>query len=456
MKKSLLLGICSAILLQVGCTKNTNEESVTSTNDSSVNVWHVLPQVDATEVKNLAPFSQMTIRDGDKEVSLTYNQTGYLNASNNNSYTDNAIVIQNDDVQSIYDYNGNLLYTMTSKVSDTFHEEGIVTIYAYVSNEEHYLTQVYGTKTDKKASILNTDFASITELTTDALIFHPYDGNQVFDEMAIQNGTVGILSHLKSNSGEDQAGYEFNAYSKTALPDMYIAKSVSSSLKDDGYVICDATGKILSKVTGQLYSKTSGQFVNGYYPAYQKDDDSKKIALIHASDGKSITDYLYSDVGYFEDGYCPVKNTEGKWAYINESGEEVTDFIFDSASSLYQGKAWVVKDNKAGVINLSASKNGKLTDSIFSLNESDAAVEPDATNAPEQSNSNIIGTLKVKVSSLNIRKDAGVKNETNGTATSGETYEVFETKEADGYTWYRIGENQWVAGSDEWVTYTKK
>ncbi len=456
MKKSLLIGICSAILLQIGCTKNTNHESVESTNDTTINVWHVLPQVDATTLKNLAPFSQMTIRDNGKEVALTYNQTGYLNDSSDNSYTDNAIVIQNEDVESIYDYNGNLLYTMTSKVSDTFHEEGLVSAYAYVSEDNHYLSQVYGTKTSKKAVVLSTDFASITEISSDALIYHPYDGNQVFDEMAIQNGKVGILSHLKSSSGEDQAGYEFNAYSKTMLPDMYIAKSISSSLKYDGNVVCDANGKILSKVTGELYSKTTGQFVNGYYPAYQTDDDSKKIAMIHASDGTAITDYLYSDVGYFEDGYCPVENTDGKWAYINESGEEVTDFIFDSASSLYQGKAWIVKDGKAGVINLSSSKNGKLTDSIFSINESDAAIAPDATNAPDQTNSNIVGTLKVNVSSLNIRRGAGTKNETNGTATSGETYEVFETKDADGYTWYRIGENQWVAGNDDWVTYTKK
>ncbi len=456
MKKSLFIGICTAILLQTGCSNTTNQQSNTSIDDSTVNVWHVLPQIDATALKGLAPFSKTTIRQNGKEVALTYNQTGYLNSSSGNAYTDNAIVVQNDDAEYIYDYHGNLLYEMTSKVSDTFHEEGIQPTYAYLSNEDHYLSQVYGIKTDKKAVVLSTDFSSITELSSDAMIYHPYDGNQVFDEMAVQDGKIGILSHLKSSSGEDQNGYEFEEYTKSNLPDMYIAESISSSMKVDSYVVVDTNGKILSKVTGTLYQKTIGQFVNGYYPVYQTDDESKKIAMIHASDGNAITDYLYSDVGYFEDGYCPVKNTDGKWAYINESGEEVTDFIFDSASSLYQGKAWVIKDNKAGVINLDASKNEKLTDSIYSLTESDSAVTPDATNAPDETTSNVIGTLKVKISSLNIRKGAGTNNETNGTATSGETYEVFETKEADGYTWYRIGENKWVAGNEEWVTYTKK
>lgn len=457
MNKRLLLSVIPCLLLNIGCTNKTGDSTQT-TIDSSTNVWHVSLNIDATSLKNLAPFSQKTIRDGEKEVALTYNQTGYLNESVGNSYTDNAIIVQNDDVQCVYDYDGNLLYTLTTTVSNTYNEEGISVGYAYTSNETNYLTQVFGTSDDNKAVVLNGDFCSVTEISTDSFIYHPYDGNQVFDDIVIQNGKVGILSHTKSSEGEDQSGYEFQEYTKTSLPDMYLAKNVNSNCEVKETVVVDKDGNVLSVVPEELYTKESGQFVNGYYPVYQKDDEEKKIAMIHASDGNAITDYKYYDVGYFEDGYCPVKNSEGKWAYINEKGEEVTDFIFDEASSLYKGKAWVIKDNKAGVLNLSVSEKGKLTESIFSDTSSDDPVSPSPTSSSDDSSSESkgIGTLKVKVSSLNIRKGAGTSYDTNGTATDGETYEVLETKEADGYTWYRIGEDKWVAGNDEWVTYTKK
>ncbi len=456
MKKRLITCLSATLLVCVGCSKGT--ETSTATNNSSSNIWHVLPTIDSTTVLNLTPFSQKIIRDGEKEVSLIYDQTGYLNECVNDSYTDNAIIVQNDDAQSIYDYDGNLLYTLTSNVSDTFNEEGIVTGYAYTSSDMNYFSEVFGCKNQKdNAVVLSTDFTSVTEISSDSFIYHPYDGNQLFDDIAIQSGKIGILSHLKSSDGEDQSGYEFTEYTKTTLPDMYIAKSIDSSCNVKETVVADKTGKVLSVVDGEVYSKNGGTFVNGYYPVYQSDDEEKKIAIVHASDGNQITDYAYYDVGYFEDGYCPVQNKEGKWAYINEKGEEVTDFIFDSASSLYQGKAWIVKDNKAGILNVSSCEKGKLSESIYSETNSDAPVAPQPTNEPsDSSDSKVIGTLKINVSSLNIRKGAGTSNETNGTATDGETYEVFETKDADGYTWYRIGEDKWVAGNDEWVTYTKK
>ena len=36
-------------------------------------------------------------------------------------------------------------------------------------------------------------------------------------------------------------------------------------------------------------------------------------------------------------------------------------------------------------------------------------------------------------------------------------YNYYETKENDGYTWYRIGDNKWLAANDDWITiYPKK
>lgn len=67
-----------------------------------------------------------------------------------------------------------------------------------------------------------------------------------------------------------------------------------------------------------------------------------------------------------------------------------------------------------------------------------------------------IGSVKVLVDGLNIRMQPSLQATKAGKVQNGKTYDVFETKVADGYTWYRIGENQWIAGTNTWVNYVTK
>ena len=74
---------------------------------------------------------------------------------------------------------------------------------------------------------------------------------------------------------------------------------------------------------------------------------------------------------------------------------------------------------------------------------------------PEESPEAVSGTklkVTVNVDKLNIRADADVSAKLRGQAEKGRTYDVLETKTASGYTWYRIGDDQWIAGTKEWVT----
>ena len=59
--------------------------------------------------------------------------------------------------------------------------------------------------------------------------------------------------------------------------------------------------------------------------------------------------------------------------------------------------------------------------------------------------------LTVIVDKLNIRTAAGLNQPIAGAAVNGKTYPILETAQADGYTWYRIGENQWIAGDPDWI-----
>ncbi|MBP3891299.1 MAG: phosphodiester glycosidase family protein [Solobacterium sp.] len=61
-------------------------------------------------------------------------------------------------------------------------------------------------------------------------------------------------------------------------------------------------------------------------------------------------------------------------------------------------------------------------------------------------------TVTVKVDGLTIREGSSVSSKRLGNAENGKTYTIYETAKDAYYTWYRIGENQWIAGKPEWVS----
>ena len=60
--------------------------------------------------------------------------------------------------------------------------------------------------------------------------------------------------------------------------------------------------------------------------------------------------------------------------------------------------------------------------------------------------------VTVNVDHLNIRSRPSISASLKGQAVKGHTYTAMEEKTAYGYTWYRIGEDSWIAGTDEWVS----
>ncbi|MCR5795339.1 MAG: WG repeat-containing protein [Solobacterium sp.] len=75
------------------------------------------------------------------------------------------------------------------------------------------------------------------------------------------------------------------------------------------------------------------------------------MAWVNAETGERITDHIYEDTWFFEDGYCPVKK-DGYWGFINEEGQEVSDFVFEDASTLYDGRAFVKVNGKFGILDI--------------------------------------------------------------------------------------------------------
>lgn len=48
-----------------------------------------------------------------------------------------------------------------------------------------------------------------------------------------------------------------------------------------------------------------------------------------APDGTILTDFIYDEVGEFSDGIAACER-DGKWGYIDDTGAEITDFVFDA------------------------------------------------------------------------------------------------------------------------------
>lgn len=86
------------------------------------------------------------------------------------------------------------------------------------------------------------------------------------------------------------------------------------------------------------------------------------------TEGK-IIGYGYEDGYGFYEGYAPVKKN-GKWGYINKQGDLVIDYIFDKATTVCDGKAWVIYKGKTGRLNLLdiIENNIELNDEVLLSN----------------------------------------------------------------------------------------
>lgn len=87
----------------------------------------------------------------------------------------------------------------------------------------------------------------------------------------------------------------------------------------------------------------------------------------------------------------------------------------------------------------------KVKDQFMALLQNDVNQDEEMVSDP-----NVMGTVEVLAEQLNIRTGPSMENEAVGMAYRGEIFDVLE--ESDG--WVRIGEDQWVSSSSEYVSYS--
>lgn len=134
-----------------------------------------------------------------------------------------------------------------------------------------------------------------------------------------------------------------NAYSRAqtayGVQRFYSAKnpaptSWSVSRYKEGWKEIDEKGAVLFVHPDHVYSPEKLSFIN---------KEGKKVDL---------SDYIYADL--FEDGRCLVQGKNGKWGYIDDNGNPITNLEYDidyyTGNGFHDGVAMVYKDGKYGFI----------------------------------------------------------------------------------------------------------
>ena len=128
--------------------------------------------------------------------------------------------------------------------------------------------------------------------------------------------------------------------------------------------------------------------------------------------------------------------------YGSRVGKAENGKTYDVYDSYYnQGYTWY----KIGDNQWIAGKKEWVT-----FEDSQRSIE---TNVTTPSSGSVVGSVTVRVDNLNIRASSSIQSARLGKAVNGRTYDVYETTNSGGYTWYRIGGSEWIAGAPSWVEY---
>lgn len=292
----------------------------------------------------------------------------------------------------------------------------------------------------------------------------------VFDEETIQEVSDFISDDLK---GVDKQAY-FD------LGESYLNTSITGLAQAQVIRALDSQDSA-SNMTQFLYSIDCS--ISGVESGSIKNDDEIKVACSYDSSyakkakvSLKDTEFTYTVSGLKETEMLDLfKDIRVEWkkhtsTYGSYSYYEL-EVINDSTNSILQGFDYEVYDSGNGMAKVYVYVDDEDLNSLgYSVDLSDDSVshsgnqytktymvgkEPDEEDDTiSNSSSEVIGSVYIKVSGLNIRSSASTSSDKKGKVQKGDTKDVYETKTAEGYTWYRIGTNQWIADDGTWVTYT--
>lgn len=294
----------------------------------------------------------------------------------------------------------------------------------------------------------NEDYTSYT-LATELV---GYDSG-MYDPFVVKDGKIGTLPLFALGTYDAGGNMVFNKkFTETGVNKYNDNSAVYRVDEDNNYngiaIIYD--GKIIESdlmfTDRPWYDRTL--MINGFVKVM---DENEKCTFISKETGEAISECKYDELQFFEDGYAPVR-IEDKWGFIDENGNEVTPFVFDDASVLYDGKTWVSYNGYYGVLNLK-----KTIEAGIEINEETLAYKVNERSVEGEMDNSPIGTATVKVEKLRMRESYSTKEKEIGVCEKGKTYNVYATRFRGDYFWFQIDDGAWIADKDgEWVTFTAR
>ncbi|MBQ6560404.1 MAG: WG repeat-containing protein [Erysipelotrichaceae bacterium] len=389
-------------------------------------------------------------------------------------YTANAIAVAH---KGIYDYDGNLLNSGEYTGFST--EAGVI----YRDLENGLIEVCSG---DFIGTVERND---IDGLCGGGIGLFEYNGTLYTDVSEYDDIGRDIVNFGCDLFWEDINIEEYLKYRKATAADLFghraevdiVNKTVSMQSHYDS-AIYDEKGNRLFVFTSTEDTWVD-DFTNGFLTIVRVTGNSAarevSYAFYSVDEQKYITDFDYEDVLPFVEAYAAVKK-DGKWAFINEKGELVTDFIWDNVSTMYNGRVYVGLKDRFGILDLKSTlvRGKKVTlETCYGSTDPEAAyaaisaldeyvpkqMERDPETVAEEEifekAHKIIGIITPRFDDINIREKPSTSAEVadvlrdSDPSNEGELYYpqyVYDVTEAEGYTWYRIGTDRWVADHGNW------
>ncbi len=338
-------------------------------------------------------------------------------------YTANSITAVHDGQYAILDYEGNILSPFAVIPSHVSYEDGSApVVYHPISGFLVYADYDFG-------HVFSADFRS-----------------QMYGRAG------GIGGDAPSPYLQDGKLYIHDPQTNTEVPytNQRDCRELVLIRNDAGEWIGSAGVDTDSSILFEIPSFAS-LCVNGYLSVADQLwwDNPQKYGFVRMDDGSTVTDMIFDEVKYYEDGFAPVRQGDA-WAYIDTDGKQVTDFLFEDASVVYDGKAYVRVNGRYGILDLNALKTAGH---MLSSEDCQGDWETITYDTDASASSKPIGKVTVNVDSLNSRSIPGTYGDKKGKVDNGSTYDVYDVYTDEEYTWYRIAEDRWIASKDDWCTY---
>lgn len=431
MKKFLCLLLSAGLL--AGCS--AREESVSAVAKkkevNKSNVWLKEPDMEYDSLTPLAPGEHGLLQVdtqafGTVVVPLDTEATGY--PARLSGYSPDLLITESDGSQGIMNYEGKELVAPDLSIMGSPFQAGIIAG-LYQKETAYGITDTASGKT----KILAKDGTSVTEVSSSDFVSEASGSGNAAPYLAVQNGKAGICGMTKDQAGNNK-GWAFEAIDASLLKGRTVMTAVNDSCNPSGTVIFNPSdGSTVNVADGYK----TGSFANGFYIT----SDGGHVTLVEAGSGQGVA-VAYQDGKYMTDGYCAMEQNS-RWGFVDGSGNEVTDFIFDDVTPLYDGKALVSFQGKYGILD------------VKGLLENGKQINMDTVTVGKQEKA--VGEGTVKVSTLLIRSEPNTTSDILGVSAPGSVYNVYETSKDDSYTWYRIAPDAWVADSNgEWIDYKEK